>query len=122
FHQGLGRDENGRPTLRFAHTWCYLEVEDTLYRVKRAWCEEAGGRLVSCRLLLDDASEELLSDLALGDDGVLYARVKEGGEWARFSPEAQAALGPYLEPEGTGFVLVTSGGQTPVTAFRSGRA
>ena len=103
FHRGLGRAPDGRATLRVGNTWCYIQVEDTLYLVRRAICREVDGAevLASSLLRLDDGSEELLdpSGLAVNDEGVLYARVKEGREWARFIPEAQIALGRFIEAE-----------------------
>lgn len=111
FHKGLGRAADGRATLTVGRTWAYIEVEDVLYRVCQAVCTGAGEVLESCTLRLDDASTEVLAltdgAVAIGDD-VLYARVKNGSEWARFSPEAQATLGPYLVEANGGWALVTA--------------
>lgn len=118
FHQGLGRAPNGRPTLTVGRTWCYLEVEDVLFRVRQAVCAGEGEALRHCTLRLDDGAEEALElepgALAVGDEGVLYARVKKGAEWARFSPEAQATLGPYLVEANDGWALVTESTAVPV--------
>jgi hypothetical protein len=118
FHHGLGRSPDGRATLKVGHTWCYITVEDTLYLVRRALCEAGEGDLLdSCTLWLDDGTEERLAPdgLALNAEGVLYARVKAGREWARLIPEAQLALGRFVELEdGQSPRLRTTQGDWPV--------
>lgn len=118
FHQGLGRSVDGRATLTVGRTWCYLDVEDVLFRVRQAVCTGDEQTLETCTLRLDDSSNEALElvagGLAVGDDGVLYARVKNASEWARFAPEAQATLGPYLVEAGGGWALAVRGALVPV--------
>lgn len=99
FHAGLGRAPDGRATLTVGRTWCYVQVDDALYQARRALCEAPGGRLVRVRLLLDDGGWESVGPdaLRLSDDGVLYARVKDGREWARLWPEAHAAVGQFVD-------------------------
>jgi hypothetical protein len=109
FHRGLGRAPDGRATLKVGNTWCYIQVEDSLYLVRRALCESSEGDvLAACVLRLDDGSEEALepATLAVNGEGVLYARVKEGREWARFIPEAQLALGRYIDGDDDGALRV----------------
>jgi hypothetical protein len=120
FRRGLGRAPDGRPTVAFGRTWAYLEVEDTLYRVKRAWCDAdaSSERLGSCLLKLDDDTEEPLSlgpdSVAVDGEGVLYVRVKDGREWARCLPDAHGPLGRFVEPDGVGLVLRSSAGDLPI--------
>ena len=59
-------------------------------------------------LRLSDRTGEALdpATLRLGEDGVLTARVKDGRAEARFSRDAQYALGQLLVPEGAGAVVV----------------
>lgn len=118
FRQGLGRAPDGRPTLRVGRTWCYIDVEDTLYGVERAYCTPAHERLAACELFLDDGTSEPLQraagTLALGSNDVLYARVKNGTEWARLSPGAQAALGAFLVETADGWSVGWQEGDVPV--------
>jgi hypothetical protein len=120
FHRGLGRAPDGRATLRVGPTWCYIEVEDTLYQARRALCESTPAEeLSSCLLRLDDGTEELLplisGQVAVGPDGVLSARVKDGREWARLIPEAHAALGRFVQTDGSPWRLRTVSGLLALT-------
>lgn len=118
FRRGLDRAEDGRPILRVGTQWCFLEVEDVLFRVRSAACREDGDRLSACELRLDDDSVEALSlvsgALALGADDVLYARVKKGREWARLLPPAHAALGRFVGGSEEAPVLLTVAGELPL--------
>lgn len=126
FRQGLGRSETGRPILRVGRQWCFIELEDVLFRVRAARCspEQPGSdedRLGACTLQLDDGSEEELAlrpgVLSLNDDGILYARVRGGSEWARLLPSAQAAIGAWLTGTAGGFALRAREGEVPVEAY-----
>jgi hypothetical protein len=68
-------------------------------------------------LRLSDRTGEALdpSTLRLGEDGVLTARVKAGRAEARFSRDAQFALGQLLVPEGEGWVLLLPKARVPVS-------
>lgn len=118
FHRGLGRADDGRPTLTVGHMWAYVAVDDVLYRVRRARCEQDGERLATCTLLLDDGSDEPLAfgadTIALDEEGVLYVRVKNGREWARCLPEAQARLGLFADERPGGMVLATTRGDVSI--------
>lgn len=126
FRKGLGRSEDGRPILRVGHQWCFIEIEDVLFRVRAARCspERPRGdeaRLSACTLTLDDDTEEALSflpgALSVSDEGVLYARVKNGAEWARLLPSAQSAIGSWLVESKEGFALRTEAGDLPIEAY-----
>ncbi len=128
FHRGLGRAPDGRPTLTIGRTWCYLTADDTLYLVRAALCEPAGERLSSCLLRLDDETEEQLelvpAQVALGETGVLYARVKNGREWARLLPEAHRTLGTYVtaaDADPNLLALKTTAGSFPLVALKPPR-
>jgi hypothetical protein len=115
FKQGLGRAQDGRVTLTVGRMWCFVDADGPLFLARRALCEAEGERLERCLLKLDDEREEwLVGPLALDQEGVLHARVKEGREWARCLPEAQAALGRFVEEGPVGMVLCTTRGPWPI--------
>jgi uncharacterized protein len=104
FNQSLVPTDDGRFQLQVGKDWAYVTVEDAAYRVTGL---DAGETQVFLRLS-DRTGEALdVSTLALGADGVLTARVKAGRASARFSREAQVALGELLEdaPEGPTLAL-----------------
>jgi hypothetical protein len=85
--------DDGRLILTNGYDWCYFRVEDAPYVVEALHLEPSGPVLV-----LFDESEEPLdpASLSVGDDGVVYARVKGGAFEARFSRHAQSQLAPLL--------------------------
>jgi hypothetical protein len=114
FHRGLGRAPDGRPTITFGRTWCYFTADGALYQARTAACVTGpGGTLQSCVLRLDDATDDevLLVPGSIGIDheGVLHVRVKEGREWARLLPAAQAELGRWVETSASGELGLLTG-------------
>jgi len=103
FNQGLVPTDDGRFQLRIGNDWAYVTVEGAAYRVNAIDTDES-----RVYLRLSDRTGEALdpATLRLGEDGVLTARVKGGRAQARFSRDAQYALGQLLVPEGTGAVVV----------------
>jgi uncharacterized protein len=103
FNAGLVPTEDGRFQLRIGNDWAYVTVEGAAYRVNVIDTDDT-----RVHLRLSDRTGEALdpSTLRLGPDGVLTARVKAGRAEARFSREAQFALGQLLVPEGAGSVIV----------------
>lgn len=102
FNDSLVPTEDGRFQLRIGTDWAYVTVEDAAYRVTGL---DAGETAVFLRL--SDKTGEALEPgtLALGPDGVLTARVKAGRAKARFSRQAQVALGALLEESPEGLTL-----------------
>jgi hypothetical protein len=91
---------------------CYVDVEDTAYVVKRvSYLNGDGGRQASIRVgLSDDTEETLMPDtLHMGEENVLYCRVKEGAFPARFNRPAYYQLAAYVEAEGDDYVLPING-------------
>ncbi len=102
FNESLAPTEDGRFQLRVGTDWAYVTVEDAAYAVTGL---DAGETRVFLRL--SDKTGEALepSTLALGNDGVLTVRVKQGRAKARFSRPAQVALGALLEASADGLCL-----------------
>ncbi len=90
--------DDGRYILTNGYDWTYFKVDDAPYSVVAVRIEP--DRVV---LVLSDRTEEPWDPATTraGQDGALYARVKErapGGPFeAKFAPFAQASLGPALE-------------------------
>jgi len=103
FNQGLVPMDDGRFQLRIGNDWAYVAVEGAAYRVNAIDTDEA-----RVYLRLSDRTGEALdpATLRLGADGVLMVRVKAGRAEARFSRDAQFALGQLLVPEGDGWALL----------------
>ncbi len=86
--------DDGRLILTNGYDWCYFRAEGSPFFVDALRVEPDG----SVTLKLFDGSEEPLdpSTLAVGEGGVVYARVRSGGLEARFSRHAQTQLAPVL--------------------------
>ena len=111
FNQGLVPTEDGRFQLRIGNDWAYVTVQGAAYRVNAIDTDDT-----RIYLRLSDRTGEVLepSTLRLGEDGVLGAQVKGGRAEARFSREAQFALGQLLVQEGDGSVLQLRKARVPV--------
>ncbi len=111
FNESLVPTDDGRFQLRIGQDWAYVTVEDAAYKVTGI---DATQTQVFLRLS-DKTGEALdVSTLGLESDGVLIARVKAGRAKARFSRQAQAALGALLQESADGLVLGLSGGPVRV--------
>lgn len=87
--------DDGRLILTNGYDWCYFRAEDAPFQVHSL---RVGADDEPVVLELFDGSEEPLdpTTLRVGDDGVVYATVKNGAFEARFSRDAQAGLAPIL--------------------------
>lgn len=112
FNAGLVPTEDGRFQLHIGNDWAYVTVEGPAYRVNAIDTDET-----RVYLRLSDRTGEALdpATLRLGADGVLGARVKGGRAEARFSREAQFALGHLLVAEGSGWALQLPKARLPLT-------
>ncbi|HET9156098.1 MAG TPA: DUF1285 domain-containing protein [Myxococcaceae bacterium] len=111
FNQGLVPTDDGRFQLRIGNDWAYVTVEGAAYRVNAIDTDDT-----RVYLRLSDRTGEALdpSTLRVGEDGVLTARVKAGRAEARFSRDAQFALGQMLAQEGELSVLHLVGARIEV--------
>lgn len=98
--------DDGRYILTNGYDWTYFEVEDAPF-VVRAVRDDAGAP----ELLLSDGSRERLAPdtLRLGEGNALYCTIKERRFEARFSPQAQNALAPWMMDGPDGVVLEVAG-------------
>jgi hypothetical protein len=100
--------DDGRYILCNGYDWTYFEVVGTPFFVQGI---RAAGDLL--HLTLSDGSEEPLApeSLRVGADDALLVRVKAGRFDARFTPQAQAALVPFVVEAQTGEPALALGGR-----------
>jgi hypothetical protein len=109
FASWIGRHpDTGRYILSNGFDWTYFRVEDVAFFVRGVRDSEQVPVLQ-----LSDASEEELDPTTLNADaeGALYCRVKQGTFEAKFSPEAQTRLAPWLVEANDERVALEIGGQ-----------
>lgn len=117
FNAGLVPTDDGRYQLRIGKDWCYVTVEDAAYAVTVVDVEPEGR--LSLRLS-DRTAEALdLKTLVLNADGILECRVKGGRAKARFSRDAQFALGSRMEEDEGGLFLCAGGERVQLQAASS---
>ena len=111
FNRGLSPDDDGKFRLHFGADWCFVEVEDAAYRVL-----DFGIAADGPRISLSDRTEARLdvATLSLDADGVVVCQVKGRRAKARFSREAQFALGERLTPVGDRLALQVGSQVIPV--------
>jgi len=120
FYQCLDLDDQRRYILRLGGQTCLLEVEDTPFVVLEASFRPATGCELQegFMLRLIDGTEEVLNPetLAVGEENVLYCRVKDGRFAARFSRSAYYQLAGHIreDPRSGGFVLPVNGIRYPI--------
>jgi len=99
FYQHLIRDETGRYVIELENDRCYTDVEDAPYIIKAVYREEHkenGGERILL-LLSDDTTENLAPDtLWIGDENVVYCRVRNSVFDARFSRASYYQLAEYI--------------------------
>jgi len=113
FNRGLSPTGDGRFILTFGRDWCFVAVEDAAYGVLGVDELDSG-----LSLRLSDRTSELLdpATLAVGFGGVLHCRVKRGRAKARFSRDAQFALGSRVSLDERGPALAVAGRRIPLPA------
>lgn len=117
FYESLTLDPYGRYVLEWQGKRCQVEVEDTAYVVLSV--EYRGGRDKDDSFLLtlsDDTQEPLMPDtLFVGQENVLYCKVKNRAFPARFHRPAYYQLAKYIEEENGTFVLPLHGEKFTIT-------
>jgi uncharacterized protein len=113
FARHIERAPGGGYRLRIADEQAPIVVDDTPFVVVAA----GGGADGGVDIELNDRSRERLdpATLSVGADDVLYCRVKQGSESARFLRAAYYQLGPYIiATDGGGFGLRADGRVWPI--------
>lgn len=107
FNSSLRLMDDGRYQLQVGNDWCFVTIEDAAFEVRLIDPLPDGSVL----LRLSDRNTDRLDPktLALDEDGTFVCRVKNGRAKARFSREAQFALGELLEPTERGLEVVVNG-------------
>jgi uncharacterized protein len=104
FYRHTSMDADGRYILELEGQRCLLEVEDTVYVVRRVHKE--GNFLLH---LSDDTVEELAPEtLYIGEDSVLYCTVK-GAFPARFTRPAYYQMADSVEEEEGAYFIESAG-------------
>lgn len=102
--------DDGRFILTNGYDWTYFTVKDSPFFVRRATraADDSG-----VALELSDGTEEALDPAAVtvSDDGVLYARVKNGQYSARFLSGAQAEMVDVIDEDSEGKPCLEVGGR-----------
>ena len=98
FSQCLRRTSEGTYEIAIGWDKVTVEIEDTPYVVTRVMGDSGQG----FTLRLNDESEELLdpTSLSIGQENVLYCRVKGGSYLARFLRPAYYQLTAHVQEDG----------------------
>lgn len=113
FSRHVCRDPAGGYMIRMGDERAHIVVDDTPYVVVGVTVGPTG----TIRIELNDRSVEDLhtASLAVGRDDVLYCKVKDDSEPARFLRTAYYQLAPYIRAvDATHFVLDVHGTQSPI--------
>lgn len=116
FSRHVVRQADGSYRIEIDWDKAPIEVEDTPYVVRSAAATEAGGFTVE---LNDETSEPLdLGSLEISPENVLYCRVKNGSERARFLRPAYYHLAPFIQESAGSFVVRVHGEEYPIAPAR----
>jgi hypothetical protein len=109
FSQSIHRADDGSYFLKVGDERAAITVEDTPYVVRTLEDDELGGFL----LVLNDDTREPLdpATLEVGEDNVMYARVKQGRFRARMLRNAYYHLADRLEADHQGRIVVNLRGK-----------
>jgi hypothetical protein len=116
-NQCLAQDSSGRYILSMNGEECYLEVEDTPFVIQGVGASPGPDKPTSLVLKLNDGTEETLNaeTLRVGQDNVLYCKVKEARYEARLLRSAYYQLARFLQQEGDTYFLVLGDNKIPLT-------
>jgi hypothetical protein len=112
FSRHIRRAADGTYMIEMGFERAPVEVDDTPYVVVAVDVAEAG-----VLVTLNDGTREPLdpSTLAVGERDVLYCRIKEGAERARFLRPAYYQIAPHVSEESPGrFALGVGGERHPI--------
>lgn len=115
-NQCLSREPSGRYILSMNGEKCYLEVEDTPFVIQEVYVSPDASPSPSLVVKLNDGTEEPLQadTLRVGQDNILYCRVKEGVYEARLLRNAYYQLAEFLQQDGQHYCLVIKDTKIPL--------
>lgn len=111
FFENLKVDDCGRYFIELNEEIYYLDVEDTAFVITAVYKtkDPVAGHDQLEILLSDDVREKLdLGTLTVGDDNVMYCRIKEGKFTARFTRKSYYQLAEFIEQDETGNTFYVS--------------
>lgn len=115
FFQHLQIDECGNYLIDFGNERCYLDVEDTVFVVEAVYkTNNSCSGKEQIEVLLNDGCCEILNinSLFIGNENVLYCKVKENKFYARFSRKAYYQLAEFIEQcQDTGKFFINLNGE-----------
>ena len=119
FSKSVHRDRHGNYYLQVAEERAPITVEDTPYVVKKVDEEASGGFVITTN---DDINEPLYpATLEIGDNDVLYCRVKGGLYRARFLRTAYYHLADhFMSDDGESFGLIIADHRYPIRIRANG--
>jgi hypothetical protein len=103
FYQSIRLDEQGRYIIKFHDQTCVLHVEDTPFVILRVTFVSRGGDEGKDRFMLHliDGTREALDPetLTVGDDHVLYCKIRNRQFKARFSRPSYYQLAQHIQED-----------------------
>jgi hypothetical protein len=113
-NQCLAQEPSGRYILSMNGENCYLEVEDTPFVIQEVVASPNPDHPTSLLLKLNDGTEETLKveTLRVGQDNVLYCKVKEARFEARLLRSAYYQLAQFLQQDEKGYYLLVEENKT----------
>jgi hypothetical protein len=107
-NQCLSQEPSGRYILSMNGENCYLEVEDTPFVIQEVVASPNPDHPTSLLLKLNDGTEETLKveTLRVGQNDVLYCKVKEARYKARLLRSAYYQLAQFLQQDEKGYYLL----------------
>jgi hypothetical protein len=123
FYSNMEMDDQGRYLIRMGKEVCWLEVEDTPWIIKEVnFIASSGEGPAAFHIGLSDDSVEVLNldELWIGEENVLYCKIKGGRFHARFSRSAYYEFSKYIQyDESSGQYSVTLDGKCSEIKLRS---
>ena len=111
FYENMEMDFEGRYIILWGGKRCYVDVEDTafvVWNVRYQDGEDKNSRVVLS--LSDDSQEDLAPDsLWVGEENVMYCKVKDSAFPARFNRAAYYQLATRIKEKNNRFYLPLNG-------------
>lgn len=122
FLEHIELDQEGRYIVNWNGQRCYVEVEDTAFVVRQVDFMAENGSFEKAIIHLNDGTKEDLDPdtLFVGNEEVLYCRVKDGTFPARFLRPAYYQLAQKIVEENGQFFLVLDDKRYPVRTQDNG--